>query len=129
MSVSIQLLEIAQVADEHVSLFTTVSFFSICIMLILMLISYSNYPCRSLSSSRSTSSKSSTPTTCMLFTLQDWRLILLQVPMYDSFFSCRWVNLQAIKRLVDADALQMEIIPNPKVMPMPKTIAHHVGYT
>jgi len=32
------------------------------------------------------------------------------------FFSCRWVNLKAIKRLVEANALQMEIIPNPKVM-------------
>lgn len=29
---------------------------------------------------------------------------------------CRWVNLKAIKRLVEADALQMEIIPNPKVL-------------
>jgi UTP--glucose-1-phosphate uridylyltransferase len=27
----------------------------------------------------------------------------------------RWVNLKAIKRLVEADALKMEIIPNPKV--------------
>ncbi|TXG69833.1 hypothetical protein EZV62_004768 [Acer yangbiense] len=27
---------------------------------------------------------------------------------------CRWVNLKAIKRLVEADALKMEIIPNPK---------------
>jgi len=27
----------------------------------------------------------------------------------------RWVSLKAIKRLVEADALQMEIIPNPKV--------------
>lgn len=27
----------------------------------------------------------------------------------------RWVNLSAIKRLVEADALKMEIIPNPKV--------------
>ncbi|PPE01551.1 hypothetical protein GOBAR_DD01430 [Gossypium barbadense] len=26
----------------------------------------------------------------------------------------RWVNLNAIKRLVEADALKMEIIPNPK---------------
>ncbi|KAI5391557.1 UTP-glucose-1-phosphate uridylyltransferase, variant 2 [Lathyrus oleraceus] len=25
-----------------------------------------------------------------------------------------WVNLKAIKRLVEADALKMEIIPNPK---------------
>ncbi|KAK8306435.1 hypothetical protein V6Z12_D03G128400 [Gossypium hirsutum] len=25
-----------------------------------------------------------------------------------------WVNLNAIKRLVEADALKMEIIPNPK---------------
>ena len=28
----------------------------------------------------------------------------------------RWVNLKAIKRLVEADALKMEIIPNPKVL-------------
>jgi hypothetical protein len=27
----------------------------------------------------------------------------------------RWVNLKAIKRLVEAEALKMEIIPNPKV--------------
>jgi len=27
----------------------------------------------------------------------------------------RWVNLKAVKRLVEADALKMEIIPNPKV--------------
>lgn len=27
----------------------------------------------------------------------------------------RWVNLNAIKRLVEGDALKMEIIPNPKV--------------
>ena len=27
----------------------------------------------------------------------------------------RWVNLGAIKRVVEADALKMEIIPNPKV--------------
>jgi hypothetical protein len=26
------------------------------------------------------------------------------------------VNLKAVKRLVEADALQMEIIPNPKVL-------------
>ncbi|MFQ6664826.1 hypothetical protein Gotur_031804 [Gossypium turneri] len=26
----------------------------------------------------------------------------------------RWVNLNAIKRLVEANALKMEIIPNPK---------------
>ncbi|KAL8550089.1 hypothetical protein ACS0TY_008788 [Phlomoides rotata] len=29
-----------------------------------------------------------------------------------------WVNLQAINRLVEADALKMEIIPNPKVLPL-----------
>lgn len=29
--------------------------------------------------------------------------------------SLRWVNLNAIKRLVEGDALKMEIIPNPKV--------------
>ncbi|KAE8660817.1 UTP--glucose-1-phosphate uridylyltransferase [Hibiscus syriacus] len=29
-------------------------------------------------------------------------------------FIYRWVNLNAIKRLVEADALKMEIIPNPK---------------
>ncbi|KAB2046233.1 hypothetical protein ES319_D01G219300v1 [Gossypium barbadense] len=28
----------------------------------------------------------------------------------------KWVNLNAIKRLVEADALKMEIIPNPKVV-------------
>lgn len=31
------------------------------------------------------------------------------------FIFGRWVNLNAIKRLVEADALKMEIIPNPKV--------------
>ena len=31
-------------------------------------------------------------------------------------FACSWVNLKAVKRLVEADALQMEIIPNPKVV-------------
>ena len=30
-------------------------------------------------------------------------------------FAYSWVNLKAVKRLVEADALQMEIIPNPKV--------------
>ncbi|KAK4411937.1 UTP--glucose-1-phosphate uridylyltransferase [Sesamum angolense] len=57
----VQLLEIAQVPDEHVNEFKSIEKFKI-----------------------------STPTTC------------------------KWINLPAIKRLVEADALKMEIIPNPK---------------
>ncbi|WZZ38508.1 hypothetical protein YC2023_034767 [Brassica napus] len=39
-----------------------------------------------------------------------------------------WVNLKAIKKLVEADALKMEIIPNPKVLIFYSYHAARLGY-
>ncbi|KAG4163602.1 hypothetical protein ERO13_D01G182000v2 [Gossypium hirsutum] len=41
---------------------------------------------------------------------------LLRISTHTNSQCYKWVNLNAIKRLVEADALKMEIIPNPKVV-------------
>ncbi|TYH35113.1 hypothetical protein ES332_D13G170900v1 [Gossypium tomentosum] len=53
--------------------------------------------------------------------MKDGKPIIIEVNEFKSIEKFKifntnnlWVNLNAIKRLVEADALKMEIIPNPK---------------
>ncbi|MCD7454456.1 UTP-glucose-1-phosphate uridylyltransferase [Datura stramonium] len=68
----VQLLEIAQVPDQHVSHASSISSIAFCFDALHLTVMNTDEDCQ------------------------------------------KWVNLKAIKRLPEADALKMEIIPNPK---------------
>ncbi|GJN34581.1 hypothetical protein PR202_gb23257 [Eleusine coracana subsp. coracana] len=80
----VQLLEIAQVPDEHVNEFKSIEKFKIF-------------------------NTNNLYETCPLSAF-----LMKKISSILTVLGNRWVNLKAIKRLVEAEALKMEIIPNPK---------------